>query len=43
MLLDQGMSHSEIAAKVDVTQRTVERVAASLKDPVRQRQGDLFL
>ena len=43
MLLDQGHSHSEIAAKVDVHLRTVERVAASLRDPERQNQGDFFL
>ncbi|MCF6432926.1 helix-turn-helix domain-containing protein [Leisingera sp. MMG026] len=43
MLLDQGMSHSDIAAKVDVTQRTVERVAASLRDPDQPMQRDLFL
>ena len=43
MLLDQGVSHSDIAAKVDVHLRTVERVAASLRDPDRENQGDLFL
>jgi uncharacterized protein YerC len=43
MLLDQGLSHSEIAAEVDVHLRTVERVAASLRDPERQHQGDFFL
>ncbi len=43
MLLDQGVSHSDIAAKVDVHLRTVERVAATLRDPDRENQGDLFL
>jgi len=40
MLLEQGMSHSLIAAELDVHLRTVERVAASLRDT---RQLDLFL
>jgi DNA-binding NarL/FixJ family response regulator len=39
-LLEQGLSHSQIAAEVDVHLRTVERVAASLRD---DRQLDLFL
>lgn len=43
MLLDQGISHSEIAAQVDVHLRTVERVAASLRDPKNRNQGDFFL
>ncbi|MFC4214007.1 helix-turn-helix domain-containing protein [Pseudophaeobacter arcticus] len=43
MLLDQGLSHSEIAAEVDVHLRTVERVAASLRDPESKNQGDFFL
>lgn len=30
-LLQTGMSHSDIAARLDVTTRTVERVAAELK------------
>lgn len=37
-LLDVGMSHSNIAAEVDVHTRTVERVALSVKD---QRQPKL--
>lgn len=43
MLLDKGESHSKIASKVDVHLRTVERVAASLRDPSPAQQGDLFL
>ena len=43
MLLDQGISHSEIAAQVDVHLRTVKRVAASLRDPKNRNQGDFFL
>ncbi|AZV80378.1 helix-turn-helix domain-containing protein [Parasedimentitalea marina] len=39
-LLDQGMSHAEIAAEVDVHVRTVERVAALLSGG---RQQDFFL
>ncbi|MVO18266.1 hypothetical protein [Parasedimentitalea huanghaiensis] len=43
MLLDQGLSHSIIAADVDVHIRTVERVSAELRRPKDQRQSDLFL
>ncbi|MFC4217196.1 helix-turn-helix domain-containing protein [Pseudophaeobacter arcticus] len=43
MLLDQGLSHSRIAAEVDVHIRTVERVSAELRSPTEQRQSDLFL
>ena len=38
MLLDQGLSHSRIAAEVDVHVRTVERVSAELRSPREQRQ-----
>ena len=43
MLLDQGLSHSAIAAEVDVHIRTVERMSAELRRPKDQRQPDLFL
>jgi hypothetical protein len=43
MLLDQGLSHSHIAAEVDVHIRTVERMSAELRRPKDQRQPDLFL
>ncbi|AZV78716.1 hypothetical protein EBB79_13105 [Parasedimentitalea marina] len=43
MLLDQGLSHSLIAAEVDVHIRTVERMSAELRCPKDQRQSDLFL
>lgn len=39
----QGLSHSRIAAEVDVHVRTVERVSAELRSPREQRQSDLFL
>ena len=32
-LLQKGLSHSDIAAEVDVSQRTVERIASDYKDP----------
>ncbi|MFV1538849.1 hypothetical protein [Phaeobacter sp. JH204B] len=42
MLLGQGKSHSVVAAEVDVTLRTVERVAASLRRR-NDDQGDFFI